>query len=154
MKLWVDADSCPARIREILVRASERERIPCTFVANRKIPIGRAHYSRLIVVERGPESADERILAEVTNTDLVITRDTLLAMHLLELGCEVINPRGDLFTRDEIRERVSIRNTMKSMREAGLAHDGDRTFGKKEVYAFANTLDTIIRRAKNRTISN
>lgn len=146
MKIWVDADSCPAQVREILIRAAEREKISCLFVANRKIPFRKSHYAEMVEVDKGPGVADDYIHDKVEEGDMVITRDIPFAARLLEEGVVVINDRGGRFTPNEIREKLSLRDLMQEMRLSGLATDGQNRFGPKEVHSFANCFDRELRK--------
>ncbi len=146
MKIWIDADSCPAQVREILIRAGEREKIPCLFVANRTIPFRKSHYAEMIVVEKGPGVADDYIHEKVKEGDMVITRDIPFAARLLEEGVVVINDRGERFTPNEIKEKLSLRDLMQELRLSGLATDGQNRFGPREVQAFANCFDRELRK--------
>ena len=129
MKIWIDADSCPAQVRTILVRAADREKIPLKFVANRKIPFQKSAYAEMIVVGNAPGAADNFIRRTVEGGDMVITRDIPFAARLLEEGVVVLNDRGERFTPNEIREKLSLRDLMEEMRHSGLATDGQNNFG-------------------------
>ena len=146
MTIWIDADSCPAQVRSILVRAAEREKIPLKFVANRSIPFRRTSQAEMIVVESTPGAADDFIQDAAEKEDMVVTRDIPLAARLLDKEVVVINDRGERFTSNEIRERLSLRNLMEDMRFSGLAADGPNLFGPREVRAFANCFDRELRK--------
>ena len=144
MRVFVDADSCPIRVREILCTAAKKRNFLAIFVANRPIPLSQNRNVRFIHVEEGEGRADAFIKEQVGEGDLVITRDIPLAAELVELGPVVINDRGDLYTRENVRERLSIRNFMKELRDVGLYESPLGVFGKKEVKAFAATFDRIL----------
>jgi len=146
MKIWVDADSVPVRVREIIIKACRREKIAACFVANRKIPLEEAEEITFIVVPATEGSADARILAEVEPEDLVVTRDIPLAADLVEKEIVVLNDRGTLYTPENVRERLSMRNFMKDLRELGLPIDESGKFGSKDVQAFANAFDRELRK--------
>jgi hypothetical protein len=146
VKIWVDADSCPVQVREIVIRAGEREKRPVVFVANRKIPFRKSVYASMVVVEKGPGVADEYICDHVEPDDMVITRDIPLAARLLDTDVVVINDRGERFTPNEIREKLSLRDLMQEMRLSGLMPEGQKGFGPREVQAFANCFDRELRR--------
>ena len=141
MTIWVDADSCPARVREVICRAAGRTGTEAVFVANRIIPIPKG--PRIGSVRTGAEedAADRYIVDHAEAGDLGITRDIPLAASLLGTGCVVLNPLGMVFDDDSIRERLSIREVMKEMRNAGIAAEGERSFGPKQLKAFADAFD-------------
>ncbi|MBN2051809.1 MAG: DUF188 domain-containing protein [Spirochaetales bacterium] len=139
--IWVDADSCPRKIRDIILRASRRTGLSVVFVSNRLIPLDSPDDRLIHITDAGEGSADEFILSRCFSGDIVITRDIPLAARLLEKGCRVLNDRGDVFQSESIRERLSLRDRMKDLREAGLLEEGKRSFGLKEVHRFAAALD-------------
>lgn len=112
MIIWVDADSCPIRVREIIVKAAFRLSILAVFVANREIPLRKHKYIGLVITEKSEQSADIYIVECAKIGDLVITRDIPLAARLVNNGIAVINDRGMSFTKDNVNERLSIRNFM------------------------------------------
>ena len=140
----VDADSCPRQVRDIIVRAAERTGITVIFVANRPIPLKRSDSVNIRIVQNPGTTADDVILYEALPGDIIITRDIPLASRMLEKSCIVMNDRGLRFTTDTIRERLSLRDVMKEARETGLAEEGKRTFGRREVHAFAAELDRTL----------
>jgi len=146
MIIWIDADSCPAPVRDIVVKAGEREKLFCKFVANRKIPFKKSHYSEMIIVEKGPGVADDYICEEMAPGDMIITRDIPLAANLIGLNGIVINDRGERFTENEIREKLSLRDLMQEMRLSGLATEGQKNFGPREIHAFAACFDRELRK--------
>jgi uncharacterized protein YaiI (UPF0178 family) len=145
MRIFIDADSCPRRVREIIVRASIREGITTFFIANREIPEVESSHSRLIKVEAEEGAVDNYILRECSQEDIVITRDIPLATELVERGVTVLNDRGTVFTRESIYERLSIRNFAKSLRESGITVRETNKFGKKQIKAFADAFDRILK---------
>ena len=142
--MWVDADSCPRPVRDVISRASERTGLPVVFIANRDIPITQSAKSSLRVVGADSQAADALILGECRPKDIVVTRDIPLAGKLLEKGCVVLNDRGDRFSEETIRERLSLRDIMKEFRQSGILGEGRRSFGKKELHAFAAALDRAL----------
>ena len=144
MKIWIDADSCPVQIRSIVSRASEKREIKMILVANREIPVNKHEYTESVVVPEGADSADTYIFENSEEGDLVITRDIPFASKLVEKGINVINDRGDEFTRENIGERLSMRNFMLEMRVSGLKINEEKSFGNKDVQLFSNTFDKII----------
>jgi len=146
MKIWIDADSCPTRIREIIIRASNREKIEAVFVANRELPLLYGNFVRFVLVPEGSEEADKYITEQAAPDDIVITRDIPFASLLVEKGIIVLNDRGTLYTVENMGERLSIRNFMKGLRERNLYSSRESEFGKKEVENFANTFDRELRK--------
>jgi uncharacterized protein YaiI (UPF0178 family) len=112
MKIWVDADACPGAIKELIIRTARRLKIPAVFVANKVIGIPDSAYVAAIRVGMGLEVVDEYIAENAEACDIVVTQDIPLASALVPKGVTVINPRGELYTEDNIRERLSIRNFM------------------------------------------
>ena len=148
MTIFIDADSCPKRVREIVAKAAANYRVPAQFVANRSVPVPENAYVEQVVLDPAETSdtADEHILAHASPADIVVTRDIPLAASLIEKGVAVINDRGTEYTADNIRERLSIRDFMYDLRRATGHGESASSFGKKEVHAFAATLDTVLRR--------
>ena len=146
MKIWVDADSVPVRVREIIINACRREQVDACFVANRRIPLEQTDEISLVVVPATEGSADNHISAEAGAADLVVTRDIPLAARLVEQDITVLNDRGTVYTPENVRERLSMRNFMKELRERGLPTDEETKFGPKDVQAFANAFDRELRK--------
>lgn len=152
MHIWVDADACPKVIKEILFRAVEREGIYMTLVANKPLAIPRLNNIRSLQVASGFDVADNEIVKRLTAGDLVITADIPLAALVIAKGGFALNPRGELYTADNIRERLSMRDFMDSLRATGVETGGPAMFSPKDKQTFANQLDrflsTRFRRAK------
>ena len=146
MKIWVDADACPGVIKELIIRAARRLKIPTVFVANKYISLPDSAYVATVRVGMGPEVVDDYIAQYAEANDFVITQDIPLASVLVPKGVTVINPRGDLYTEDNIRERLSIRNFMQDLREAGSITPGPRQFGQREKQRFSDTFDRELTR--------
>ncbi|MGP1594969.1 MAG: YaiI/YqxD family protein [Treponema sp.] len=146
MKLFVDADSCPVRIREIVCKTALRLCVPAVFVANRTIPFPKNTYTSLIITAADDQAADSYIVDNAEKGDIVITRDIPLAKLLIDSGILVINDRGTVYTADNINERLSLRNFMYELQMNGLTPAKTKTFGKKEVMIFSQTLDRETRR--------
>ena len=144
MRLFVDCDSCPSQVREIIVKAAERTKCQSFFVANHKIPHGTNAFTHDIIVEEGKDKADDYIVEHATERDIAVTRDILLAERLVNNKVAVVNDRGNLYTAENIRERVSLRNYMLELAQNGLKTEESGTFGKKELYLFANAFDALI----------
>jgi len=148
MRIWVDADACPNVIKEILFRAAERTGVEVTFVSNQALRIPASRHVRTIQVERGFDVADDRIAALLASGDLVVTADIPLAAIVVEKGGHALNPRGELYTPENIRERLAMRNLMDELRSTGVATGGPAVLGKRERQAFANQLDRLLARQR------
>lgn len=144
MQIWVDADACPSAIKDILFRAAERERVQVTLVANRALRIPPSPYLRLLQVPSGFDVADKRIVELLAPADLVITADIPLAAAAIDKEAHALNPRGELYTKDNIRERLSMRNFMDELRGSGVATGGPSALNQRDRQAFANSLDSFL----------
>ena len=144
MQIWVDADACPSAIKEILFRAAERQRLQVTLVANQALRIPPSSYLRVIQVPAGLDVADKRIVELLAPEDLVITADIPLAAAVIEKGGHALNPRGELYTKDNIRERLSMRNFMDELRGSGVATGGPAALNQRDRQTFANSLDSFL----------
>jgi uncharacterized protein YaiI (UPF0178 family) len=140
-QIWVDADACPGVIRDILFRAAERTRVPVTLVANQWLRTPPSRFIRAMQVESGPDVADSAIVERVAPGDLVVTQDIPLAALVLEKGAVALNPRGELYTADNMAERLSMRNFMDELRGAGIQTGGPAPLHARDRQAFANQLD-------------
>lgn len=146
MTIYVDADSCPLRVREIICKTAQRLAVSAVFVANRTIPIPKNFYCTIIVTAACDQAADSYIIAHAVRGDIVITRDIPLAKQLVDAHVMVINDRGVVYTDENIGERLSIRNFMYGLAMNGLSPERTKSFGKKEIMAFARTLDQQMQR--------
>ena len=147
MQIWVDADACPNVIKEILFRAADRVAVQVTLVANQAIQIPRSHHIRSIQVASGFDVADNYIVQQAKAGDLVITADIPLASEAIDKGCLALNPRGELYTAENIRQRLNIRDFMDTMRGSGVDTGGPPAFSKADRMAFANQLDRLLAQA-------
>jgi uncharacterized protein YaiI (UPF0178 family) len=144
MKIWVDADACPAVIKEILFRAAERTKTETTLVANQLMRVPPSPYLRALQVPAGFDVADNRIAQEVQPGDLVITADIPLASQVIERGGFALNPRGEFYTPDNIRQRLTMRNFMEELRGSGVDISGPSAFSQSDRQAFAAELDRFL----------
>ncbi|MBS4096005.1 MAG: YaiI/YqxD family protein [Sulfuricella sp.] len=144
MHIWVDADACPGVIKEILYRAAERVRLPMTLVANQALRTPPSRFIATLQVPRGFDVADDEIARRVTPGDLVITADIPLAAQVIERGGHALNPRGEFYTPDNIRERLALRNFMDEMRGSGIDTGGPPPLNQSDRQAFANQLDRFL----------
>ena len=148
MKIWVDADACPAVIKDILYRAAQRAQRPLTLVANQMLHTPPSPWIKAVQVPRGFDVADDYIVEHVSPGDLVVTSDIPLASEVLEKGALVVTPRGERFTADNISERLSMRDMMEELRSAGIEAGGPAPFSQSDRHAFARVLDQVLHKAK------
>lgn len=144
MKIWVDADACPVVIKDILFRAAERTKTPLTLVANQFIRTPPSPYLKAIQVSAGFDVADDEIVQRAEKGDLVITSDIPLAAEVIEKGCQALSPRGELYTKDNIRGRLNMRDFMDTMRSSGIHTGGPPPLSQSDRMSFANHLDRIL----------
>lgn len=144
MNIWVDADACPVVIKEILFRAAERTKITTTLVANQFLRTPPSAYIKTVQVASGFDVADNHIVLALQAGDLVITADIPLAAQVVEKGAYALNPRGELYTEANIKERLSMRNLMEELRSNGVEISGQAAFNQGDRQAFAAALDRLI----------
>ncbi len=144
MQIWIDADACPVVIKEILFRAAERTRIQLTLVANQQMNIPRSPFIKSIRVAQGFDVADNEIVKRLVTGDLVITSDIPLAADVIEKGGVALSPRGELYTTDNIRARLNMRDFMESLRSSGVDTGGPPALNQGDRKAFANRLDSFL----------
>ncbi|OED41306.1 hypothetical protein AB833_09845 [Chromatiales bacterium (ex Bugula neritina AB1)] len=144
MKIWVDADACPSVIKEILFKASRRTRVPVTLVANHAMPVPALKWINLLQVEPGFDVADNEIVKRLSPGDLVITGDIPLAAEVIAGGAHALNPRGERYTENNIRQRLNMRDFMDTLRSSGVETGGPGAFGSVERREFANQLDRFL----------
>jgi uncharacterized protein YaiI (UPF0178 family) len=147
-RIWVDADACPKVIKEILFRAADRVGIQLILVANQPLQIPRSKHIRSVQVAAGFDVADNHIAQQLESGDLVITADIPLAAEVIGKGCLALNPRGELYTEDNIRQRLSMRDLMDTLRGSGIDTGGPSAFSHADRQAFANQLDRLLNRMK------
>jgi uncharacterized protein YaiI (UPF0178 family) len=148
MRIWVDADACPNVIKDILFRAADREQVEVTLVANQWIRTPASRFVRSIQVPGGFDVADDEIVRRVEPGDLVVTQDIPLASFAIEKGALALHPRGEMFTRDTIAARLSMRNFMEELRGSGVDTGGPATMHQRDRQAFANELDKWLARRR------
>ncbi len=139
--IWIDADSCPAVVREIIIRFSKRLDIKANFVANREIPLPKLRCLEMFIAENTADAADNYIVDHCSENDLAITRDVPLASRLVEKNVVVISDRGKLYTPDNIRESLSFRNFNLELIQNGIPELKTQSYSKKDLNLFANLLD-------------
>jgi uncharacterized protein YaiI (UPF0178 family) len=145
-QIWVDADACPGPIKEILFRAAERAQVMVTLVANQTLRTPPTRGVRAIQVAGGFDVADNEIVLRLAAGDLVVTQDIPLAAQAIDKGALALHPRGELYTRETIAQRLSMRNFMDELRGAGVDTGGPSTFHARDRQAFANQLDQWLQR--------
>jgi uncharacterized protein len=149
VRIWVDADAAPRDAKEIVYRAAQRLGVDAVLVANRRLSVPPAYTRvRAITVDGGPDVADRYIAEHAAAGDIAITADIPLAATLVEKGIAVIDPRGEEFDAENVRERLSIRDFMESLRGSGVETGGAAPFGRREKQAFAAALDRVLARAR------
>jgi hypothetical protein len=149
MKIWIDADAAPRDVKDIIFRAARRLSIETVLVANRRLPVppDNPHVSA-VLVQGGPDVADTYIADHAAPGDLAVTADIPLAAVLVEKGLTVVDPRGEQYSVENVRERLSIRDFMDSLRGSGVETGGARPFGQREKQAFAAALDRLLTAAR------
>jgi uncharacterized protein YaiI (UPF0178 family) len=146
MQIWVDADACPVVIREILYRAAARTGVAMTLVANKPVRLPPGQSVQFVQVPAGFDAADKRIVELMSPGDLVITADVPLAAAAIEKGGVALNPRGELYTSENVRERLSVRNFLDELRGSGVNTGGPPALSQRERQMFANQLDRLLAR--------
>ncbi len=144
MKIWVDGDACPVPIREILFKAAERTRTETTLIANHAVRVPPSQVIRQRIVPGGFDVADQAIVAEVAAGDLVITSDIPLAADVIARAALALSPRGELYTAENIRARLNMRDFMDTLRGSGIHTGGPPPFGPAERKLFADHLDRLL----------
>jgi len=144
MQIWVDADATPAAIKEILFRAAERVKLPLILVANQTLRVPPSRYIRTLQVPQGFDVADDEIARRLEPGDLVVTADIPLAAQVIEKGGHALNPRGEFYSRENVRERLNLRDFMEGMRSAGTTIAGPSVFSQADRQTFANQLDRFL----------
>ncbi|HYA03365.1 MAG TPA: YaiI/YqxD family protein [Syntrophobacteria bacterium] len=144
MEIWVDADACPKVIKEILFRAAERARVSLILVANQPLRTPSSPFVKAVRVSSGFDAADNTIARQLQPGDLVITADIPLAAQVIERGGHVLDPRGEFYTKDNIRERLAVRNLLQELRSGGVDVGGPSSLTRSERHAFANQLDRFL----------
>ena len=147
MRIWVDADACPRVIKDILFRVAGRTGVPVTLVANQPVAVPRIPSVQAVQVERGFDIADNEIVRRCEPGDLVITADIPLAAEVIDKGATALNPRGELYTRENVRQRLNMRDFLDTMRASGVHTGGPPALDQRDRQAFANALDRFIARA-------
>lgn len=146
MKIWVDADACPGVIKDILFRAANRTGTLLTLVANQPLQVPSSRFIRTIQVGSGFDVADSEIVARLEPGDLVVTADIPLAADVIEKGAHALNPRGELYTTENIRARLNMRDFMDTLRASGVNTGGPPAISTRDRQEFGNSLDRFLAR--------
>ena len=146
MKIWVDADACPNPIKDILFRAAERSGLALVLVANHELRIKPSRHISFLRVSAGIDVADNEIVQRLAAGDLVITSDIPLAAEIIDKQALALSPRGELFSADNIKARLSMRDLLESLRSSGIDTGGQAPLNHGDRKAFADQLDRIITR--------
>ena len=146
MKIWVDADACPRVIKEIVFRASERLQVPVCLVANKDLSKAHSRLVTSVLVAEGFDVADDHIAQHAGPDDLVITADIPLAARIVARGSVALDPRGELYTEENVGDRLSMRDLMQELRMEGVVHGGPAQFGLADHQRFASALDRLLTR--------
>ena len=147
MKIWVDADACPAVIKEILFRAAERTGVKVILVANAPVRVPASPHIEFVQVGRGFDVADNEIVKRARSGDLVVTADIPLAAEVMESGVHALNPHGELYSTETIRQRLNMRDFMDTLRGSGIYAGGPLALSKSDRQSFANHLDRMLTRS-------
>lgn len=151
MKIWVDADACPVIIKDILYKAAERTRLQLILVANNHFRIPKSSFINFLQVRQGLNVADDEIIDKLEPGDLVITSDIPLAARVVAKGGMALNPRGEMYTEENIRERLSTRDFLDNLRSSGVETGGPSALSPRDRHTFANSLDQLLTQYTNRT---
>lgn len=149
MKLWLDADAAPQGVKEVCFRAAERLKLETVLVANQRMPmpIGNPYVSA-VRVDGGPDVADLYIAEHAEAGDVAVTADIPLAALLVPKNVAVIDPRGDVYSPENIGERLSVRDFMDGLRSTGVETGGHSSYSARDKQAFANALDRALTQAQ------
>jgi uncharacterized protein len=148
MKIWVDADACPNVIKHVIYKVARRRGINVILVANQFMRIPDSDLFSFMKVGDGFNEADEKIVELIDKTDLVITADIPMASDVIEKGALALNPRGEMYTTDNIKARLSMRDFMDTLRMGGTITGGPAPLDKQNVQNFTNALDKFLTQAE------
>jgi len=148
MKIWVDADACPVAVKEIIYKAANRTEVCVTLVANNPVRIPQSHFIKFVRVGSGADVADKEIVKRLSSGDLVITADIPLAAEVIENNGYALNPRGEMYSTEDIKSRLSVRDFMDGLRASGVDTGGPPALNKSDRQTFANQLDKFLTQYK------
>lgn len=144
MTLWIDADACPVKIKEILYKVAMKRQVHVTFVANQYLNLPKSPFLKMMRVDKGFDEADQRIVDLAQPGDLVVTSDIPLAADVVDKGVAALSPRGEAFTADNVKQKLCFRNTSESMRESGIQTSNAPPLHPRDIQQFANALDRFL----------
>ncbi len=144
LRLFIDGDAFPNLLKPIVLRSIERLHLPTFVISNKKITLGDSKYVTYIIVEQGADEADHRIVEMVNEGDLVITADIPLADRVIAKNAHAIDHRGELYSVDNIKQYLAMRNLMEKIRESGEMTKGPKAFSPKDAHEFSNQLHRFL----------
>lgn len=148
MVIYVDGDAFPNALKPILYKAITKLNLQTIVIANKKIDIGKASNISYLIVDLGADEADNEIVKLVEEGDFVITADIPLADRVISKNADALDHRGELYTRDNIKQYLAIRNLMQEIRDSGELTKGPKAFNKKDIQNFANSLNKFLQSKK------
>ncbi len=146
MQLFIDGDAFPNLLKPIVLRAIEKQKIDTIVIANKKLTIGSSNYIKYIIVDQGADEADDKIVEMLNSNDLVITADIPLADRTIDKDAHAIDHRGSMYTKDNIKQFLAIRNLMQEIRDSGEITKGPAPFNQKDAQQFANSLNAFLQK--------
>ncbi|PUE65191.1 YaiI/YqxD family protein [Arcobacter caeni] len=146
MRLFIDGDAFPNLLKPIILRAIEKQKIDTIVIANKRINIGDSNHIQYIIVNQGADEADDKIVEMLEENDLVITADIPLANRTIEKNAHAIDHRGAMYTQDNIKQYLAIRNLMQDIRDSGEMTKGPAAFSQKDAQQFANSLNSFLQK--------
>ena len=146
MKLFIDGDAFPNLLKPIILRAIEKQKLDTTVIANKKINIGESNYIKYIIVDLGADEADNKIVEMLNPNDLVITADIPLADRTIDKNAHAIDHRGSMYTKDNIKQFLAMRNLMQEIRDSGEITKGPAPFSQKDAQQFANSFNNFLQK--------
>ena len=146
MKLFIDGDAFPNLLKPIIFRAIEKQKLDTIVIANKKINIGESNYIKYIIVDLGADEADNKIVEMLNPNDLVITADIPLADRTIDKNAHAIDHRGSMYTKDNIKQFLAMRNLMQEIRDSGEITKGPAPFSQKDAQQFANSLNAFLQK--------
>lgn len=146
MRLFIDGDAFPNLLKPIILRAIEKQKLDTIVIANKKINIGNSNHIQYIIVDLGADEADNKIVEMLEKNDLVITADIPLANRTIEKNAHAIDHRGAMYTQDNIKQYLAIRNLIQEIRDSGEITKGPAVFSQKDAQQFANSLNSFLQK--------
>ena len=146
MRPFIDGDAFPNLLKPIILRAIEKQKLDTIVIANKKINIGNSNHIQYIIVDLGADEADNKIVEMLEKNDLVITADIPLANRTIEKNAHAIDHRGAMYTQDNIKQYLAIRNLMQEIRDSGEITKGPAVFSQKDAQQFANSLNSFLQK--------